>query len=128
MGSNITFSLEILRDMQRKMDGLRARNANPLARGDATSLWGIPVHASPHFPMQLQCSQCHGTGEGETSTYCPKCHGAGEIRYVGMCNDDRGTTLLTTRLSRKFEPYFPAGLVAMPPLCRGLHYRSRDDG
>lgn len=81
-----------------------------------TAFGGIPVQESRAFPRQFKCSVCDGTGKGETSTYCQRCKGAGEVRVVGMM----GTTIIVDTLPKAFLPGFPSGLVALPPIARGL--------
>jgi len=86
-----------------------------------SNLWlGMKVEASNVFPTQHACSQCDGSGEGQTSTYCCRCAGAGHIKTIGMVTGSRPLTMITAKLPRRFDPYFPADLVGLPPLCRGL--------
>jgi hypothetical protein len=128
--------LDAIKRMPPKMDGIfspslfrnLARSAelqeyaperNPLL-GRSTSFYGMPVVENAAFPFQTGCPTCSGTGEGEESTYCPKCKGAGENRYEGMVRHGDQTILLTVPLPKRFAPRFPSGVVAAPPIARGL--------
>lgn len=94
---------------------------NPI-REPVSFFGGIKIVSSPAFPMTLDCSVCDGTGEGIESTYCESCQGHGQNRFDGMItNTDGSVTLLKGEQHgpKKFAPYFPAGLVPMPPLSRG---------
>lgn len=90
-----------------------------------STLFGIEVHPSPHFPMTVACRECHGSGEGgEEATYCGKCEGRGGFRYDGMMRNGRQTIMIKAgeAVPKKFAPYFPRDL----PLPRRAASRSRD--
>lgn len=96
---------------------------NPLQEPSISVFGGIKISSNPAFPMILDCSVCDRTGEGTESTYCESCQGYGENVIDGMITNGRGSMMLLKgphRGKKKFEPYFPAGLVPEPPLCRGL--------
>ena len=82
------------------------------------TLYGMKLIVSPQFPFETNCGTCGGTGEGTDATYCSRCKGAGRLRFEGMALPSR--TMFTSPLPKAFEPYFPAGLVPPPRLCRGL--------
>ena len=119
-----TFSYETLMALKRKLDNLSAPTPdykNPLP----STFLGVPIRTSSAFPAINDCMDCNGTGEGETSTYCQKCDGAGRIQIDGMMtkgNPLKGgeTMLLRRELPKAFKPSFPRGIVALPPLARGL--------
>lgn len=105
---------EFEQDITRRAAPSFVPNSNPLfSRGLYA---GIRIEANTMFPMEHQCSKCAGSGEGNTATYCTGCGGAGRTRVVGMLD----TFLITEPLPKKFQPYFPRGLVSSAPLCRGL--------
>ena len=113
------FSIATYYDLLERADEWRSPAvSNPLL--SPQSFGGVRIEQSAVFPMQLECAACGGTGEGEASTYCPKCKGAGENRYEGMMRNGAQTILLTVPLPKAFQPYFPASLVPVPPLARGL--------
>ena len=92
--------------------------ASPLMR-----LWGAQIFDSNLFPTRSACPECHGSGEGKTSTYCSKCGGAGALKAIGWieATPSAGGSLITTHYHEKaFLPSFPRGLVRQPPMCRGL--------
>ncbi len=84
--------------------------------------WTSPkVRVSPIFPYRLPCEACGGTGESIDATYCRKCAGAGEIETEGaLIERGRMTGIIQNKLKPRFDPYFPAGLVRPPRMCRGL--------
>ncbi len=84
-------------------------------------LFAPKVIQSPLFPYRMRCERCDGTGEGDDATYCRKCGGAGEIENEGVISEGgRVTSLIQNKLKPRFAPYFPAGLVRPPRMCRGL--------
>ncbi len=100
-----------------------------LPKSHAAAFCDIPVHESPLFPYEFNCRACDGTGEGQDSTYCSRCGGAGAVRVEGMMTATVTTslfsndavalpsaTLITSKLPRKFDPYFPKGLVPPMPM------------
>lgn len=84
------------------------------------NLFRMPVRSSGAFPHQFDCGPCGGSGEGKSSTYCPKCKGAGEVKVIGIMVNCDPVTMIIEPLPKKFEPYFPCGIVPAPPICRGL--------
>lgn len=100
------------------------------AGGGAGLRGGVDMTVSYLFPFVQSCSTCAGTGEGATSTYCPTCHGAGEVEVIGAVMDrETGWPLPSSSMTGiiqgprrpvRFQPRFPAGIVSLPPMCRGL--------
>ena len=116
------FSLSTYHHMRRMMDEimLPPSFSNNQIRPLPPALFGTPVTISNQFPMDIHCSKCCGNGEGSESTYCERCEGAGHNIYDGMVQNGPQTILIRRKLPKAFAPSFPAGLVPMPPLCRGL--------
>ncbi len=100
------------------------------AKAGSLGLGSVDVTVSHLFPYKQSCAVCNGTGEGLTSTYCPSCHGAGAVEIIGAMLDGRDSFVRPAaamfgmiqgkRLPPRFLPRFPAGIVSLPPMCRGL--------
>ena len=120
---------EMVRTIRKRRDDrtYSLLSGNPPYSG-LNTFHGVPIQSSNVFPHQHQCGTCRGTGEGIESTYCDRCGGAGQIRLVGMMQNQGQTILIRDKLPKAFAPYFPAGLVAMPPLSRGWSIREVDHG
>jgi len=90
----------------------------------------VDLTVSHLFPYVQSCAICNGTGEGTTSTYCPSCHGAGAVEIIGAMMDSRPDfvapasamvgVIQGARRPPRFQPRFPAGIVSLPPMCKGL--------
>lgn len=94
--------------------------AVPILR-ETTFPFGTVVQRSNVFPSTKPCDVCGGTGEGGCeATYCSHCAGAGATKSIGVVIDGDRICVITGTLPKRFEPYFPAGLVKPPALCRGL--------
>ncbi|MFC0683193.1 hypothetical protein [Novosphingobium clariflavum] len=105
---------EFLNEITKRANADFAHNKNPLF--SLGYYKGIRIEPHSVFPTEHSCTDCSGSGEGVASTYCKPCGGAGRRRVVGMVD----TILITEPLPKKFAPYFPRGIVASPPPCRGL--------
>lgn len=93
----------------------------PNVVGDYMGIFSPKIVPSTIFPYTNRCAECAGSGEGLASTYCPTCRGAGEIKTIGTAFDgDRMASVIRGHLPKRFAPYFPAGLVRPPRMCRGL--------
>lgn len=121
MVDRLTLTPALYADMARAIRKREDDRMMSALNGSQANLYGMPVCQSNVFPHQFQCGTCGGTGEGTESTYCDRCEGAGQVRIVGMMQNRGQTVLIKDKLPKAFEPYFPAGLVPAPPLCRGLH-------
>jgi len=110
--------LKMIEDCQRNI--YQSTGIADMLRPKPATMYGIPIHSNPIFPMQSTCEDCNGTGEGATSTYCPKCKGAGATRILGVMQNFGQTVVIRDTLPKKFMPSFPSGLVPAPMLSRGL--------
>lgn len=122
LSDNMTLSpalyLKMIEDCKREMNSITG--LSDLLRPKPATMYGIPVHSNPMFPMNLSCPECSGTGEGVSSTYCPRCKGTGGTRTLGVMQNRGQTIMINDTLPKKFMPSFPKGIVAMPQICRGL--------
>lgn len=121
---SLTLSPALYAEMMQKMHHYHDAMTYSLLAGNppysaTNTFYGTPIRSSAAVAHQFQCSKCHGTGEGDESTYCEHCDGAGQVNLVGMI-EQRGTTaMIRDTLPKAFAPYF-AATVAAPQLCRGL--------
>lgn len=119
LSATITASREKVASLRAIAQPGFAHPSNP--SGVVSTFMGIKIEESPHFPWKQHCGDCDGSGDGgRVSTFCRTCIGAGKYQVDGMIRDDRGMTLITSRLPRTIAVAWPRDvLVPLREIRRG---------